>query len=564
MDFRSLIQRLTKLRLPGFSATSSKSARWKALEPPTSDHLLVGGLMLTSFLLRLWIASKQELFQDEALYFFIGQRLPWTFSPHPPGTPLLAYLGSVLLGRHEFAIRFMNLVFLTATIPLIFMLGRELGSLRIARWATIAFVLTPFYFAIGTICTPDAPQLFFWALAMYWLWRATNSKSRPSFIAAGVALGLGLYFKYILILVLPSYALFLLLSGKWKQALRDRDLWSFLAIAALLFLPFALWSEAREGWPALRYHLQDRQTFVLPTLNNIGEYLGVHLLYYSPLLYLAAVAGALYCGWVGLRNANRKWLFLSSFFVVPWLFFLLIAAFTRRILSREQWDAPAYIAGLIAAAILFDRVLSALPPSPIRRRVQELGIAAVALGGLLIAGAAAESVAELPSHLLGRPPFFSSMAGWRTMARAADRHLEEEMATGASPYLLGNSFLPVLQYAFYGKYSPKLFTLNHSQNRKYGLTHFLDRAGLSARHLASVGQAPALFVAESDDFDETSQRLIELEQKLKNHFAEVTPLPPAEERDGNRILKQFLFFRCRGLLTSPNRTASPPSGNATP
>lgn len=533
---------------------SSKRQPWGEIWD--REFWLLAAAALLASVVRGMLAARLELFQDEALYHFIGTRLPWTFAPHPPATPLLARLGTALLGRTELGVRLANVILGGLTIfPLYFFAKRMLGS-RGAYLAGLGYLAIPIYFGFGTICTPDMPQLFVWCVLLYATWRALEENSDRWWIVAGVVLGLGLYVKYILVLYVPALLLYAAWSGLWRRLMGSRGFWVGMGLAFLIFVPVLLWQEASHDWPALRYHLRDRQRWTPSSATSLLVYLGIHAAYYSPLLYGAMVWGLAAAWWAGRRQRDWRAGFLASFGLVPLVFFLIVASATRRELSREQWDAPAYVCGLVAASWWVQRLMRQAQSSRAHRWMRGLVVAALVMGFVTQVLVAVEGLTTWPSRWLGRMPLFRTMIGWRSLARYVDDLAGSEPATSRT-IVLGNSFVPAIQYAFYGQRDLPVYTLDHRQNAKFGLRELIERAGLSLRGLGERGRVDAIFVADGEPMDDATRKLAGHRERLSAYFERVEALPSLDVRLADRVVERFYVLRCRGFYAADRPESRP-------
>ncbi|MCX7626214.1 MAG: glycosyltransferase family 39 protein [Candidatus Sumerlaeaceae bacterium] len=508
--------------------------------------LLAIGMTIVKFL----VASRLELFQDEALYWFLGTRDPLAFSPHPPGTPLLARLGTALVGRTELGVRAGNLLLGLFAIPLFYALaGRILSSKVLAAWATLAFALTPIYFSFGSICTPDMPQLFLWIALLYSTWAAVHTDDRW-WLAAGSLFGIGLYFKYIIVLYLPALAVYLWWSGLWRRPLESRFFWWGFGIGIAVFAPVAVLQESRTGWGALSYHLRDRQKWDIHILANAAVYLLVHAAYYSPLLFAASVAGLFVAAQRACRWREDRLMFLAAFGLVPLIFFAVIAAVTERELSREQWDAPAYVAGLIAATWLVREWSLAQINKPRPLPLRKVIALAFALAALTILVVIVEALTYLPSALVGKRPLFSATLGWRTLSSQLDLELNDARQKGPT-VILTNSFIPAVQYGFYSKLAPEIYVLDHKVNARYGLKGLFDRLGMSVRSLENRRGIDALYVAEGSTTDPSDDRAATLRKRMLEYFEAVEIRPDVLIPPYGPPLKRFHVFLCSRYFHKP-------------
>lgn len=490
---------------------------------------------------RAMLIGTLELFPDEALYAWIGERLPFSFCPHPPGVPLSTKLGIALLGKTEVGVRAVSFLFSMGMFVAVYALASAIGGSPVGFWATVAYSAVPIYVGIGVIATPDGAQLFLWTLALFFTWKALNSGRFSSWVAAGLSLGIGLHFKYIIILYYPALLLALLLVPEWRRHLRGRGLYASLGVATLLFVPVAAYGDYRTGWTALRYHLSDRQTFVLPSARVLLTYLGGHAGYYSPLLYVGCVWAIIWAGRKALRSREHKTVFLFCFAVVPFMFFLLIAAVTRRQLSREQWDAPAYLPALIAAVLMVQDLSS-------RKKVRVVVGATLSMGFLMTGLLLFEGVTGGISRAFGLTPAFSALVGWQSMSREADRQLEL-VSPDCPGFFLGNSFHLALEYAFYGKRTDRIYALEHSANGRYGLEVLLEQTGVAeSRVFQERGNNGVFAMVSSADISE--RRLAKdlgRRDKLRRVFDDIEDAAPLVIKRYGHPLKVFRLFRCKNL-----------------
>lgn len=562
---------------------------------------------------RLAIALGADLFPDEALYAWIGRSTPFSFCPHPPGIPLMTRLGVALLGPNAAGIRLGNLLFGIAAVFPLWALAREIGGHRVAAWAAAAYLSAPMLGALGAVCTPDAPQLFFWTSTLCATHHALSTGRRRWWAVAGAVLGIGLYFKYILILYFPALAVALLPSARGRAAISLGGPWIAALVAAGLFGPVAAWRDWLEGWPTMRYHLSERQTYIAPTLHGLGVYHGMHLGLYSPVLFVLAMLGGGWALWRGLKGRLREaadmadigggaagggagagariertgdtppggfspagregeptrddLLFLGAFAAVPWAFFSIIVMVTKRVLNREQWDAPAYAAAFIAAGLLLAHWRTrALAAGNVRRagQVTRLAVAGPALGLAVSAFMITDGLTDFAMSRVGQRPLFISMIGTRPMVAEVDRHLATlaaEWPGGPPPFVLGHNFPEAVGYSAIGTVrDAPVFAMDHKMMNKFGLVALLASGGARMGQMpwrrafgsnaVFVGLDDASLVNPEDPHDGYIQRR---RAKLLHFFETVEDLPPVAIRTATGRVARWIHIKlCRGMRT-PDR-----------
>jgi hypothetical protein len=532
------------------------SERWRY-----SYHILLAAFLAT-LAVRLTVALNVNLFQDEALYAYVASRDPFSFCPHPPGTGLMVRLGIAMFGHWELGVRFVSIVLSSLTLVSIFLVARLLLGMRGAAGAVILAAAAPIYLIFGAICTPDSAQLFFWTLLTWATAKALGLEAPGSgslhgalargaslrwWLLAGVCLGVGLYFKYILILYVPSLLLCLLLHPPWREKLRTPGPWLALAVAFLLFVPVAAYWDYAHGWKTLRYHLVERQSYEL-SARYLGVYLGGHFLFYSPLIYLAALAGMVHAGWRGIRERDGRLIYLFSMAVVVWAFFAIVALLTRRGLSREQWDAMAYVPAMIAATALYHDKLREWAGTRKAARLRVAAQVSVSLGFAMSAVIVLEGLTGFASTMVGTRTPFTALYGWKQMAGEADRQMAS-LPEAENAFFLGDSFVPTLQYAFYGTRKVHLYAMPHRRNARYGLDSRLVEWGMAAEFLGNETGRNALYVEEARRLSNdarSSETELEISD-LSAMFRQVKAIDPIEVRHGARVVRRFRMVHCLGL-----------------
>lgn len=389
--------------------------------------LVVGALTLAVFLLRL-SQMHQSLFGDEV----------WTYqdiSGHSLGTVLrtvhtgaenspplffvLAWL-SAKLGDPTIWIRLPSLLLGTATIPLIYVLGREtVGRLPGVIGAAIV-AASPFSLYYGIEARPYATMAFFVTLSTFALLRAVRTGSRSWWLLYAIAAAGAAYTHYTSIFVLAVQALWSL----WACRERIREPLIANAFVLLLYLP---WLGHIRGKSLAVIAALEPLTFhnvLIDLARPIPGYPYASLRTIPTILGLGVIAACVGIGLVTiLRRTNvRSWgrelpphlpLLVALTVATP------IGLLLYSLLATDLWLARGLYASVPAAALILGAVLAAPP-----LRVRAVLVAAV-LATLLFGSIRAIS----PAY--ARPPF-------RSVAQYLDR-----VATPRDPIIMYASLFDI-------------------------------------------------------------------------------------------------------------------------
>lgn len=515
---------------------------------PANPIIFLCSVALLLFLARLAIVLNVDLFHDETAYVWLGIHSPFEFTPGPPGTALLVRAGMFIWGKTEVGVRFFSLVFSTLTLVPVYLLARALGGTKVAVWSILAVAATPLYFAFGILGMPDGVQLFFWSLALYFTFVAITSTRLTWWVLAGISVGLGLYFKYILILYFPSLFLCLLLSPTGRSRLRSKGPYVAGMAAFLVFMPVALWAEYASGWNTLRYNLSERLFPQSPSLADVMLYQLIHAATISPLLYIACLLAVVWAGIQAVRSCDARLAFLFSFSAVTYTFFAVAAASVRRLAFRTHWDAIAYVPALIAAVVMFHTWYSARMQERRGSLLRAVGILALAFGLGMNALIVLEIFTGWASKLVGQPAFFYQVLGWQAMAREADTQLAA-LPGPESGFFLGVSYHTAVEYAFYGRHTGRVYALEHPTQYRYGMNSVLQKTGYSQEYLfREHGKHGVVVAVEIPRPGRRSKKETDqLEWKLAQICSQAEEMPPVEISYYGRVVKVFRIYRCLGF-----------------
>jgi uncharacterized membrane protein len=201
---------------------------------------LVGGL------LRFWHLGAQSLWLDELFSVFLSRRdiaavVAGTFQDTQPPLYYLLLHAALQFGSDETAARVLSAVCSTASIPLVFLLGRRFFlTSGTALLAAFLFAITPFQVAYAQEARMYALLAFCQLAGLFFFHRAWTGGGRSDWLLFAIAEALALYTHSLGILGLVSIDLWAL--WQWRSA-RARALELFTAHALILLL-FAPWLTA--------------------------------------------------------------------------------------------------------------------------------------------------------------------------------------------------------------------------------------------------------------------------------------------------------------------------------
>src|SRR5438874_2251528 len=227
-------------------------------------RLLAAVLIVGSALVRLVYLAADcplDLSPDEAHYWDWSRHLDWSYYSKGPGVAwlirlsceLFGPLSAWLTGNEMPAVRLPAVVCGSLLLTALYVLTVQVsGRHRLALGCVAIALTTPAVSAGSSLMTIDSPYTCCWAWALVWMHRAVFDGSRAAWPITGLLVGLGILFKYTMVVWLPSAALFLLFSPEHRRLLWSRGWWLLTALAGLGALPILLWNLDHE-WVSLRH-----------------------------------------------------------------------------------------------------------------------------------------------------------------------------------------------------------------------------------------------------------------------------------------------------------------------
>ena len=196
----------------------------------------------------LAVTTSRYGYHRDELYF---RMLPpaWGHLDQPPLTPLLAW-GSAQVVDEVWALRIPAVVAACLTVLVVAQLTREVGGGRLAQGLSAwGFAFGSFTLSFGHVLLTSAVDLLLWPSVVLCAVRAV-SRDRPRWWwLAGVLVGLGLYNKLLIVMLLVAIAAGLLALGP-RRVLRSPHVWFGVGIAVVIGLP-NLVHQALNDFPQL-------------------------------------------------------------------------------------------------------------------------------------------------------------------------------------------------------------------------------------------------------------------------------------------------------------------------
>lgn len=469
---------------------------------------------------------------DEAHYWEWSRRLDLSYYSKGPGVAYVIAFFTSIFGDNELGVRFGSVFFSTLASYLIYALGRDLfRSGKAGFYAAVLVSATPL-FAIGSILmTTDVLLLFFWAAATLCAHRAITGAARfhrrggAWWYATGALVGLGFLCKYTMVLFYPCLALFLVLSVRERFWFTRTEPYVAGLVSLVLASPVLLWNYLTD-WVTIRHtagqtHLGEAEFSMGEMLEFVGSQAGL----LTPFFFAVLVYGVVKAATVGFRR-DEPGARLAFFTSAPIFILFLVKSFHGKV--QGNWAVVSYVTAFPAAAWAYSCAVRHTVSPAFRRVLVAAATGAIILGGILSAVAYFPwTIERVVPNIFDDPPY-DRVSGWEDLGRKASA-VKVEMDKKGETFIISDTYQIASLLAFYMDGRPVTYNLDTGERR-------MNQYDLWPGAEALVGQN-ALYVKGGRAKMEPS-----VEEAFEGCVREVVGIYM-----GERYLKDFTFFRCRGF-----------------
>lgn len=247
----------------------------------------VAAVALFELALLVAFAGGYGYHRDELYFIEAGRHPAFGYDDQPPLTPLIGRASSALFGQTPTGLRMASALAMAACVVLCALMARELGGGRRAQVVAAACLVAgtgPLY--VGHLLSTSTFDFLAWTLLLFLAARLLGGADPRMWLAFGVAAGLALQNKWLVLLLFVSLGTGLL-AARRRDLLRSPWLWAGAGLALLIWAPNLIW-QADNGWPQreLAGQISDEDPLVIRAI-----FLPFQLLIISPLLAPVWIAG---------------------------------------------------------------------------------------------------------------------------------------------------------------------------------------------------------------------------------------------------------------------------------
>ncbi|MEO1252182.1 MAG: glycosyltransferase family 39 protein [Pseudomonadota bacterium] len=361
---------------------------------------------VTAARLLVLVFADGDLGPDEAQYWTWAQEPAAGYFSKPPMIAWLIAATTGVFGDSEWAVRLAAPLLHAGAASFIYLTARLVFDARIGFWAGIGWLALPGVAVSSFVITTDAPLLFFWSAALFFLMRILKAPTPrgTDFAALGAALGAGLLSKYAMLYFPVALAAAMALSPAARRAFARPGMIAAALIAAVIFAPNIAWNAANDfqtvshtaanaNWTSFPFKPLAFLSFALAQFAVFG-----------PIAFAALIAAA--AAALARPRIDAPRLVLAVFTATPFLIVSGQALISR---AHANWAAAAFPAAIILVTAFL------LQENRVRIARASLGLNAAIAAILAVA---VTQFALIDAVGAGRA--VETLRGWKDMTEAID------------------------------------------------------------------------------------------------------------------------------------------------
>jgi hypothetical protein len=190
-------------------------------------------------------ANRYDYHRDELYFRMLGDHPAWGYVDQPPATPMIARASIALLGDSLWAIRVVPLLLVVGAVWLAALITREFGGGAGAQSLSALGLVSPFPLIGGHVLSTATPDLLVWAAVTLFAARALLRGQPRWWLAVGAVVGLGLYNKLLVAVLLIGLGAGLVAVGP-RRVLGSPWLWAGALVALVIGFPNVYYQVAND------------------------------------------------------------------------------------------------------------------------------------------------------------------------------------------------------------------------------------------------------------------------------------------------------------------------------
>ena len=271
-----------------------------------------------------------------------GSNLDWGFNKHPPFSAFATEFFYLIFGNSDWSYYLLSQIFVVTSFFFVWKFSNEIFEDKTYSLISV-LILSGIYFFNFT--TPEfnvnISQLPFWALCVYFFYRAINFNKKIDWVFFGIFSALGFLSKYLFIYLLAAFLIYIILNLKKLKKIIPNYLLS-LTISLILLIPHFFWL-FQNNFITISYGLNRTGLTEFNILNHFSNpliFLTKQIIILIPFFIMFFIILKKFQFKIKIKD--KKILFLISINLIPFLLILATSIITGAKI-RTMWMTPFYL-----------------------------------------------------------------------------------------------------------------------------------------------------------------------------------------------------------------------------
>ena len=271
-----------------------------------------------------------------------GSNLDWGFNKHPPFSAFATEFFYLIFGNSDWSYYLLSQIFVVTSFFFVWKFSNEIFEDKTYSLISV-LILSGIYFFNFT--TPEfnvnISQLPFWALCVYFFYRAINFNKKIDWVFFGIFSALGFLSKYLFIYLLAAFLIYIILNLKKLKKIIPNYLLS-LTISLIFLIPHFFWL-FQNNFITISYGLNRTGLTEFNILNHFSNpliFLTKQIIILIPFFIMFFIILKKFQFKIKIKD--KKILFLISINLIPFLLILATSIITGAKI-RTMWMTPFYL-----------------------------------------------------------------------------------------------------------------------------------------------------------------------------------------------------------------------------
>jgi|GEM_PF-342646 hypothetical protein len=436
---------------------------------PSFYTIIFFSLLFLFTLCRIWIGSRVPLGADEAYIWEWSRHPALCYYDHPPLTAWIVRFFT-WISATKTTVRLVGPLSFAGFSFILWKFTKKLySSSATAMLAGLLPSTIPLFAVGGIITSVEGPFILTWILTLFFFHSAIIKKKPIAWYLTGIAIGLGMMSKYLMILFLPAAFFFLLFSKQHRPLLRTKEPWLALLLAFILFIPAIIWN-ANHHWAnfALNFTNRGSPNPISPQVSSFLLFFATQAAVITPLFFIGIIV--LIATFLSTKKEKNEDSFFLLMMSLPiFIFFLFFSAIGK---TAAHWPAIGYIA-------LFPPLAHAIVSSSFTTQWKRTLFLAGTLFAFFITLILHTAILFpnttarlLPSKQRARFLFF--MGPWQKKLATHIASLQEELGGTNNTFLMCRGFSLASYIAFSHPLQPEVYAIFQQPGLGRGYSYWQD------------------------------------------------------------------------------------------